>query len=169
MLSLEEGGWKIFEAYTRALMANKAAVYHGRLCVAKKIKIENNPEFSISFDKTLGGCKEIRLVLDIVKAAKKNPNVIFHSVDRSYELIDFIYQDGTGQFHAFQVTLQKDHTADPEKIKNLEQSIGDPNKLSIYYLVPDEQFMTFVTKPVNPREGGVSCDLYHVLIPAPKK
>jgi hypothetical protein len=60
---------------------------------------------------TLGGCSCFRLVLDIVQAAKETPMVLFHSVDRTYPLVDSIYQDGTGIFHAFQVTLGSTHTA----------------------------------------------------------
>ena len=70
---------------------------------------------------TLGGCRSFRLVLDIVQAAKETPMVLFHSVDRSNPLIDFIYQDGKGIFHAFQVTLGLTHTANKTQIKMLEK------------------------------------------------
>lgn len=95
----------------------------------------------------LGGCKNIRQVVDIVRAAKVTPNVLFHSLNLSYELIDFLYQDDVGAFHAFQATTGMRHSTDPVKIKQLEKDIGIENKLSIYYLVPGENFVKFRTSP----------------------
>jgi hypothetical protein len=75
---------------------------------------------------TLGGGTSIRLEHRIVEAAKENPNVPFHSVDERCPLIDFLYQDEDGAFHAFQATVGKERSADREKI------VGPGKKLSKY-------------------------------------
>ena len=167
MLDPQVNGWKIFEAYTRCLMATGTPKkLEGRPCVGK-CKDEYKKPSSL----TLGGCKEIRLGHNIVNAAKEDRNVLFHSVDQSYELIDFLYQDDNGHFHAFQATLGKTHSANVAKIKELENAVGisvDPTiKLSLYYLVPGERFEKFVTDPANPREMGATCSIWHVSIPDP--
>lgn len=161
MKCADEGGWKIFEFYTRALMTKKEAGEY--LCweIGKKETSERNL--------ILGGCKDIRQLPDIVKAATKTKNVLFHSTQPWQKLIDFLYQDDNGQFHAFQATVAKEHTANPTTIMALEAAVGGANRLSIYYLVPSEHFKQFKTKPVDPKsqEKGPQCDLWKVKIPSP--
>jgi hypothetical protein len=48
---------------------------------------------------TLGGCRKICMVPDIVKAAKKYPMVVFHSTDPCHPLYDFMYRSMDGTFH----------------------------------------------------------------------
>ena len=121
-------------------------------------------------NRILGGCTEIRQVCDIVDAAKKIPNVLFHSTNPYYPLIDFIYQDEEGNYNAFQATLGETHKANSRRIRALEKKVGGPKKLNLYYLVPTEKFHSFRTEPPNPRENeevGVSCNIWHTLIPKP--
>ena len=108
----------------------------------------------------------MRLVGDIVESAKaeNNMNVLLHSANRNNRLIDFIYRDEVGHFHAFQATLRKTHPANQKAIHDLETKVGDPHLLSLYYLVPSDNFMGFVTKPAEPK---AECEIFHVMLPNP--
>ena len=114
-------------------------------------------------------------MLDLVEAAKATQKVLFHSVDRANTLIDFLYQDENGAFHAFQATIAKTHRADPGSIKTLVDSVqgGDQSKkVSLYYLVPGNLYKTFVTNPVDPLkqlQNVKSCEIWHVLVPNPSR
>ena len=93
--------------------------------------------------------------------------VVFHSVKLSNRLIDFLYQDSDGHFHAFQATLAETHKANVDDIVNLERMLGGHRRLSLYYLVPEPRFDKFVTNPVDPRSEGARCCIYHVSIADP--
>jgi hypothetical protein len=47
------------------------------------------------------------LLVDVAGEAKKEANttILFHSVDRSQEVIDFIDRDMSGHFHALQAAI----------------------------------------------------------------
>jgi hypothetical protein len=109
---------------------------------------------------------EIRFVVEIVEEAKKeeNQNVLFHSVNPAYKLIDFIYRDKNGHFHAFQATIGNDHMASEKAIKNLENKVGGGENLTLYYLIPSILFDGFVTGTVEPT---AVCEIFHVLVPEP--
>lgn len=158
----------IFEAYTRYLLGtNRTSTFQRRGGVGKR-DFQRGKVQSVS----LGGCGEIRSTWDIVAAAKERPMVLFHPIKPTENLIDFIYQDSTQHFHAFQVTLSEKHSAPADDIRKLEQSVGNPRALSLYYLVPEFRFASFVTDPVDPRNPGrgkarATCNIYHVAIPDP--
>ena len=185
MISLKENGWHIFEAYCRLLMKSDRPIkLESRECVGIREK---------NLEKTdwiwLGGCKKIKLSLNIVEAAHAEKCMtVFHSTQRSYKLIDFIYKDKSNCFHAFQVTTGEKHEAKVETINELvnfisrlsteSETLGKDTrasrrakrvKLTIYYLVPGEKFAKFTTNPVNPRKEGACCSIRHVLIPNPSK
>jgi hypothetical protein len=110
-------------------------------------------------------------VLDVVKAANKSENVLFHSVNIPYPLIDFVYKYGAGRFHAFQITLAKKHEAKAAKIKELETSFGGADNLSLYFLVPGDNFDVFVMDTVNPLsdvDHGPHCEIWHVMVLNPR-
>jgi hypothetical protein len=162
MLTAGPEGWKIIEAIARdSMVQEKKEEFLCRPCVGK-----NNTLYDKTFTKMLGGCADIRLVLDMVEAAKaeNNTNVLFHSVDRYQKLIDFIYRDEKGHFHAFQVTLGQTHTANENDIEDLEAQVGDPKRLSLYYMVPGNNFKTFVTMKAKPK---AKCKIFHVMLPNP--
>jgi hypothetical protein len=168
LLPSVDNSW-IFESYTRYLMvAEPRPTFEYRKGVGKVWR-------SMLGRKTiqLGGCKEIRYSSDIVAAAKKRPMVVFHPVDLSQRLIDFIYQDGTGHFHAFQATLAVSHSAKGEDIAKLEEQVGGYEKLSLHYVVPEFRYVKFVTDPVDPQNPPgkdavpAKCSIYHVRIPNP--
>ena len=115
----------------------------------------------------VGGCRGIQQVTDIVLAARATPNVVFHSVNTRYPLIDFLYQSGEGHFHAFQATIGATHTANQIKIKQLQRKVGGWEILTLYYLVQDKTFLNFATRPANPQTRGVKCKIVHVLIQNP--
>jgi hypothetical protein len=167
MLTQQEYGWKLFEAYTRKLMADGRHTFECRACVDK-----SNLAYNTNIERGLGGCVSIRCsAFDIVQAAGQNRNVVFHSVDRrKQKLIDFIYCDANSHFHAFQVTIGKTHTANIDHIKQLQQKAGGGNQLSLYYLVPSQNFSQFVTTPVEPQlDNDISCEILHVYVPDPNE
>jgi hypothetical protein len=84
---------------------------------------------------SLGGCSEIRMVPDIVTAARANPMVLFHSTDPSHKLHDFMYYSENGTFYAFQATTSSTHCAPSDLIKQLRKQLGT-SPLEIYYMVP---------------------------------
>jgi hypothetical protein len=165
-LMLTDGpeGWKMFEAIARESMSEEQKQeFECRKCIGT-----SNDSYKRTFTKRLGGCASIRLVGDIVESAKaeNNTNVLFHSANRNNRLIDFIYRDEVGHFHAFQATLGKTHTANQNDIHDLEAQVGDPKHLSLYYLVPSDNFTTFLTTPTEPT---VKCEIFHVLFPDPNE
>ena len=161
MIQDGKDGWKGFEAYTRLLMLKQARNFKCRRCVGKEEEGYKGTE-----EKLLGGCNGIKLDIDIVDAAMKTCKTLFHSVNQYQKLIDFIYQDDKNHFHAFQATIGKTHTVAPQDIEELQMKVGGGDNLSLYYLVPGENFDGFVTNPVNPgiKYKGITCDIYHVMI-----
>jgi hypothetical protein len=115
----------------------------------------------------LGGCERICLVVDpVVVATVENSfvsNVLFHSTNPFYKLIDFFYRDENGHYHAFQVTLAETHSSNADHIKLLEEATG-PSKVSLYYLVPSNNYNKFKTTPVSPR---ARCNIYVVMVKDP--
>jgi hypothetical protein len=91
-------------------------------------------------------------------------------------LIDFVYKDTDDVFHAFQATVGATHTANVDAIVELEESVGDPGKLRLYYVVPSDRFPNFSTDPVNPRKPvgqrkkrgrptkHARCKIFHVMV-----
>jgi hypothetical protein len=161
-------GPTIFAAYTRLLMTKKEAIpLRCRANVGEK-----NVEYKSHPTKLLGGCTGIRLVLDLVEAvaaakAENGSKILLCPANKLNPLIDFLYKDEEQHFHVFHVTLRRRHDAKVPDIKQLENAVGDASKLSIYYAVPSEHFGTFVTDPVDPKEAGALCDIFHVMIPNP--
>jgi hypothetical protein len=135
----------IFEAYTRYLLVT-SSTFQCRKGVGKE-----DPVREITRPITLGGCKEIRSAWDIIAAAREREMVVFHPVNLAEKLIDFVYKDSAGHFHAFQATLAMKHSAKIRDILKLEELVGGPRHLSLYYLVPESHFSEFVTDPVDPR------------------
>jgi hypothetical protein len=164
MLKPMYNGGMIFEMFTHHLLsAAKPHKFHGRACVGIKDKL-----YSVEKQFTLGGCTGIQQVRDIITAARNEPNVIFHSTDPQYPLIDFIYQDKLGDFHAFQATLTASPSADTNQIKVLQGKVGGGERLHLYYMVPSEMFDNFSTLPVNPGKTiGGSCEIWHLSVLKP--
>jgi hypothetical protein len=158
----------IFEAYARYLLGtNRTFTFPRRNGVGMKHPDRRALQFVL-----LGGCCEIRSARNIVAAAMERSLVVFYPIDPAQKLIDFVYQDSDGHVHAFQVTLAKTHSANLAGILELEQRVGNPGRLSLYYLVPDIIFDRFVTRPIDPRNPGrgtegARCNIYHVSIPNP--
>jgi hypothetical protein len=164
-MELGEDGWRMFEAYTRNLMVRSVTV-ECRICCGLR-----NSEYESLTMKKLGGCSDIRLTTDIVQSALDPSNIVFHSSNRSFELVDFTYLDALGHIHAFQVTIGMKHSAKHEKMIQFCEHIK-PKRCSFYYLVPDKRFQKFVTSPVNPLDSigqryRSLCDIWHVHIADP--
>ena len=138
-----------------------------RSTTASHVLKKNGKKYPAVEKLSLGGCRKIRLVLDIVQAAKETPNVLFHSLNPRYPLIDFLYRDEEGAFHAFQATIGNKHRADLTRIQELEQQVSE-GKLSLYFLVPSEKLKGFVTTPVIDQDEIASCNIWKVGVPAPK-
>ena len=58
---------------------------------------------------------------DIVECAMERPNVVFHSLNSRYPLIDFVYGDPSGIMHAFQATIGKTHPCNTTQVEALEK------------------------------------------------
>ena len=145
-------GWKMFEAIARESMSTEQKQeFVCRPCVGKKNSLYNK-----TFRKMLGGCASMRLVGDIFESAKaeNNMNVLLHSANRNNRLIDFIYRDEVGHFHAFQATIRKTHPANQKDIHDLETKVGDPKRLSLYYLVPSDNFKTLSRRKLSGRQSA---------------
>ena len=168
MLGLGKERWHIFEAYCRNLMISKS--------VKRKVELQSHkcagmrgrkPRYEEIKTIMLGGCKNIQLSPDVVNSAKRNRNVLVHSTNPNNKpFFDFMYQDESNHFHAFQATIAQKHDAKVENIKQLETLVGGAQKLPSYFLVPGDIFHKFVTNPVNSsKEGGWS--ICHVMVPDP--
>ena len=164
MISLKENGWRIFEAYCRSLMIGNVVQLQCRLCVGKGDKLLYNETKKIM----LGGCRDVELSPNVVADAKAKKNILIQPMDPRHPLFDFMYTDSEGHVHAFQVTIAETHDADIEKISKLESAARkEGKKLFLYYLVPQNVFFRFTTKPVKPAIEGGCCTIYHVMIPSP--
>ena len=164
MLDSDTDPFKVFETICADLMVGPVRTFQSRICCGKKDKRYNN------FTQIpLGGCRKIYQVQNITQAAMdENPGVLFQSADPRYPLIDLIYKDEGGTFHAMQCTTGKKHHANPSHIAALEKMlVGKPLKL--YYLVPAERFGSFVTDPVEPETTSNLTSIFHVLIPNPNE
>ena len=152
---------KVVEAYCRALMALGPGTYTCRRVYGRTSKKRYHHE-----EIDLEGKYGFRLTVDIVKAClKHDPGVLFHSTNRQYELIDFIYKNSDGHVHAFQVTLGESHSANETHIAALEKDCrAKCQSLKLHYLVPGKNFNGFVSDPVAPTVGNVKI---HVLIANP--
>eukprot|EP00657_Telonema_sp_P-1_P010902 TRINITY_DN557_c0_g1_i8.p1 TRINITY_DN557_c0_g1~~TRINITY_DN557_c0_g1_i8.p1 ORF type:complete len:458 (+),score=64.52 TRINITY_DN557_c0_g1_i8:147-1520(+) len=84
-------GYK-FEAYVRRLML-VTSEYECRHLLG--VRTRKNWEKAGALPRcSLGGCKDIRLVVDPVACAQDEERVVFHSSSDVHELIDFIYRVG---------------------------------------------------------------------------
>jgi len=111
---------------------------------------KSDPDYKNYTQVELGGCREIRQADDITQAAiDSEPLILFHPVNPGYPLIDFIYQDKEGTFHAFQVTTSAAHSAKTNDLQAVEKRLAG-RRFRLYYLVPGEKFRSFVTDPAVP-------------------
>jgi hypothetical protein len=165
MLSRGSDGGLVFEDYAcRVMTGGMEMDFKARNCVYQ----------TYSF-LPLGGCNEMRKDNNPVEAARLMPDILFRPNDSSYPLIDFVYRNATGHFHAFQATIQKEghHKASIKEIKKLQDKVGGGSNLSLYCLVPEEIFEVVDTDNANPKmkdikiDEEVTCNIWHVLIPKP--
>jgi hypothetical protein len=152
---------KAFETYCRVLITRPQQGFKHRLCIGKNASAYQNFSFVV-----FEGCKEIRMVSDIVSAAKKHPLVLFHSTDPQHPLYDFMYCSQNGTFHAFQATINKSHKPKSDALNMLREQLGT-SPLKFYYMVPEEQFGSFVTDPVDPFGSLDNTTGWHIRVPKP--
>jgi hypothetical protein len=164
MFGRGEDGWKIFEAYTRGLVALDEGKTFPSRAFGGELPYD---KFTNKYTKKLGWCsKETRLVLDSLSAAKAIPNVLFYSLERTHGLIDFVYQDD-GHYYAFQASAGRNRAADPGNIMALQQKVGGGENLSLYYLVASYELVG-PNPDVNPNNtDGITCGIHYLLIFGP--
>ena len=166
ILQDDKVGWEHFETYCRKLMSTPPSRFFlCRPCCGK-----TDQSYKNETNLMLGGCNAIRLGLDIAKAvvdSKGDSLTLFHSINPRQPLFDFIYKDTTGKVHAFQATLSKTHKAQADLIRELRSTLGK-TPLALYYVIPAENFIAFVTDPTNPETDELT-EVWHMLIPNPKK
>jgi hypothetical protein len=110
---------KLFETYCWALMAD-SQVFCCCPCCGK-----SNTEYKKISYVTLGGCKELCMVPDILKAAKEHPMILFHSTDPQHPLYDFMYHNSTNAtYHALMVATGKTHKAKVLGFKGFRKELG---------------------------------------------
>jgi hypothetical protein len=132
-----------FEAVSRnAMLAHPFSTYRKELLGAKNKFISQV---------NLGGCCRIDLIpFNLIDAANRTENVLYHPISKQYELVDFVYRKDN-LFFAFQVTVRKDkRNANATKLRKFANDVGGPQNLQLYYLVPSKTFENFSTNPVNP-------------------
>ena len=159
---LGQDGDGIFESYARQLLLQRVTLV-GRPGVGKSDPFRQENTF---MQKTIGGCSQISMVEDLVESATARPNIVFHSLNKQYPLIDFAYRHEEVIF-AFQATIGDSHTADAKAIKELEDRVNAQGfELELFYLVPREKYVNFNTQPVKPMS---TCKIWHVSITAPNE
>jgi hypothetical protein len=151
----------VFETLARSLVSQRDRI------LLKAVQIPQGRKSSARLH--LGGCGKVALVEDPVEAAKNTANVVFHSTKPNYPLIDFVYMDESGHFHAFQATVSPSHDASIDQIRKLQTQVGGGQNLSIYYIMPEFVFSKFVTRPANPKGDGkdILCNIWKVSIEKP--
>jgi hypothetical protein len=159
----------LFESYARNLMLQSGGNYATRDAVGKKKKGEEPPPTQLA--RELGGCREIRLVADVLAALREGEyDVVYHSCDNAFPLLDFAYKkmdDGVCVFTLVNATVGKSHDAALEKItracKCLDTEIV--HRVCLVYAVPMDNFQDFMTNPVEPSTPG--CQVIVAGIPQP--
>ena len=160
MLDLGGLDCKVLEAYTCVLMVSDEACKLQCLPFTKK---DDETNCNQMLWKEFGGCAEVGLTTDMVTSVCNNCNILYHALDRTYKLVDFMYQDIHENFHAFQVTTDENDFANETDIAKLEQ-VFEAHKLSIYYILPEETFVELITEPA---QLNTLCGVSYVLVPNP--
>lgn len=120
----------------------------------------------------LGGSFSICPADDIVDAAMETACVLYCPVNKQHKLIDFAYTDSDG-IHLFQATVGIRHTAKVKEISRVKSQIQElatvqQFRATLYYLVPENRFHSFVTIPENPdKQPSEHFKIYHVFVPNP--
>jgi hypothetical protein len=156
MLRTPNGTWAdAFEAFVRKLMCNPVGEgkpgnrFNSRPAVGKKRPADHVPVCMY-----LPQCIKICEEDDIIAAVRGGGDcVIYHSVNKQYPLIDFIFK-ASKVFYAVQATVGKTHDAKGKAIAELltNLSMEDDEALRILYAVPQEHFKSFTTIKVAPLE-----------------
>jgi hypothetical protein len=158
---------KVFETYCRALMTLRENSKLRKLLFTRRPCVGKNDEGYQKVTRTsVGHCSESRMVPDIVKAAKEHSMVLFHSTDPRHKLYDFMYRSTQGIFYAFQATIGDKHDAPTSLMEELRKQLGS-SKLEIYYMVTEEKFDKFVSKPVGPFSDDPNTTVWHLRVPKP--
>ena len=154
---IEKGGsrgstsWLSFEIYCHNLMTSGDVrsffdyKYHdgASLCLAT-----NNRGLPLQ----LGNCTNIKQTTEslIVAAMQKDSeNVIFHSTNTQYPLIDFLYRRGN-ILYAFQVSIGNTHSCKSDDLKDAIEEAGSEYAFLLHYLTFDEKYDEYELAPANP-------------------
>lgn len=144
--------WKLLEEYLRIALVFK----NSATTDAKSIGDRNGVNLKDG-KFLLPGCNEMRLETeDIVEKARDHPEgrVIFHSTNKKYPLIDFIYKVGL-TYYAVQVTKGDDHSSNVKHIQELIErlELKEGESVELVYAVAGLKLKKFVTKPANPKNS----------------
>jgi hypothetical protein len=77
-----------------------------------------------------------------------------------------MYRSQNGTFHAFQATISKTRTAKRDALNKLTEQLGT-SPLEFHYMVPEEQFGSFVTDPADPFGSLDITTGWHIQVPKP--
>jgi hypothetical protein len=170
---LDDNSGKFLEAYLRNLLCQpeKLINFENRPCVSKTAREYKSRHKQIS----LGGCHNIRGVIDPISSALENPMMIFYSYNESIPLFDFCYFQKQENCLVFiQATTSISHDSSENSWKDLEKRVNMLNtneriskkeKFNVLfcYAAPAEYYQTFTTNPVNPKaEYNLPFQIRHI-------
>jgi hypothetical protein len=174
-LSFQQAPGQVFETYTMHYLSLCERTLNARKCVGPGTKKNANKEYTEIFEKRVGLPTTIVYVDEdnIVEQACLQPNTIFCPVNPFYKFIDFAYSTkdaitGDVHVHAFQATIGKTHDSKEDQIDIFTEQLGTATA-SVYYLVPEWIFPTFVTNPVQPRHDESKISMFHAEIANPPR
>ncbi len=176
-------GNKIFKGYCRSLLLDKTNKRKKTKKGATEFRyrrvneLDDNENFSTI---KLGGCKQVCLVstdpiVEVMKPNSESSMVLFHTLDKSDHIIDFVYKDKKGRIHAFIATLGRNIDTlllNMDDIIKLENKVGSKaTKLSLYHMVPDDTFLTSTSSSIITRSNTdstpdqrIKCNIWMVMV-----
>lgn len=160
-------GWKMFEAYCQRKMLGNVREF-------LDVHRHDGNKLVRSAKLWLGGCQKIEGTRrNLIDAANGKENVVFYSICPSHDLFDFVYKEKS-TYHAFQVTVGKDHSCNRESLLKNASQAGALSNFYLYYLVYDTKYPAFKLKPANPTRQlrhphNKEWHIYSVRIPSPQE
>uniref|UniRef100_A0A0G4FJ71 Uncharacterized protein n=1 Tax=Chromera velia CCMP2878 TaxID=1169474 RepID=A0A0G4FJ71_9ALVE len=155
-----------FDAYVRQLMLQEG----GSTFLSRKAVGAGGDRAKRELE--LPHYNSLRFVTDVPAAVKacRTGNVVYHSVDQSFPLVDFMFKHG-GMLYVVNATVAAEHDAKPNAIEQFVKSLDLKArrfvKLKLLFAVPMKRFKNFVTKPVEP--STTQCEVHIIGVVNPKE
>jgi hypothetical protein len=165
MVMMGIGGRLLFEVFVHALVKQNQP----NLPFRSQRTTENIAQAS---DFTIPCVDSVHMVVDPVETVVNdtgNYQIVYHSTNPMYGLIDSIFKVGTN-LYAIQVMTGQTHNLASNKIVELEKDVGVAWILHLLIFVPQEIFEEFQTKPANQdsSKGRFRCEVWIIEICRPR-